>query len=202
MAHLEVCRDCEVRLTQLARVRTAVGNLPSKAVPAELKTALHVIASRERQRAVAGGRWLGAAAIRAHLLVDNLMRPLALPFAGGLVSAMLLFSMLVPTFTFRRGAGADIPVGLFTEPSIKTQMPFEDLEYDADCVVEVLVDDQGRMVDYSVPKGSSITTNPDLRRSIEKTLLFTQFTPATMFGQPTYGKVYVSFQRRSIEIKS
>ena len=41
----------------------------------------------------------------------------------------------------------------------------------------------------AVPKGSSLPTNPDLRRTIEKKLLFTEFRPATMFGQPTFGRV-------------
>ncbi|HVX65526.1 MAG TPA: zf-HC2 domain-containing protein [Bryobacteraceae bacterium] len=202
MNHVETCRDCELRLREMARIRTALRALPQKQAPESLNTSLRVIASRERQRVLLRQRWFDATLTRFHLWVENLMRPLALPFAGGLVSAMVLFSMLLPTFTLHRGAGSDIPVALFTEPSIKAQMAFEDAEYDGDCVVDVLVDDQGRMVDYTVPKGSTLNTNPELRRAIEKKLLFTEFRPATMFGQPTYGRVLVSFQRRSIEIKS
>jgi hypothetical protein len=177
-------------------------SLPENKAPEGLSTALRVVASREHQRVVSRQQWLETATARFQLWAENLMRPLALPFAGGLASAMVLFGMLLPTFTLHRAVGSDIPVALFTEPSIKAQMAFEDAEYDVDCVLEVLVDDQGRMVDYSVAKGSSIPNNPDLRRAIEKKLLFTEFRPATMFGQPTYGKMLVSFQRRSIEIKS
>ncbi len=202
MAHLDNCRTCESWFEETVRIHTALRTLPRKPAPERLNTALHVIASKERRRAAGREWWLQTATGRLRLWADNLMRPLALPFAGGLVSAMLLFSMLLPTFTLHRGAGSDIPVALFTEPSIKAQMPFEDVDYDMDCIIEVLVDNQGRMVDYSVAKGSSLPSDPILRRVIEKKLLFTEFTPATMFGQPTFGRMLVSFQRRSIEIKS
>jgi hypothetical protein len=202
LGHVATCRACELRLREMARIRTVLRSLPQSKPPESLSTSLRVVASRERQRLLLRQRWLESSTTRFSLWVENLMRPLALPFAGGLVSAMLLFSMLLPTFALHRGVGSDIPVALFTEPSIKAQMAFEDADYDVDCVVDVLVDNQGRMVDYSVAKGSSLTTNPELRRAIEKKLLFTEFRPATMFGQPTYGRVLVSFQRRSIEIKS
>jgi hypothetical protein len=185
----------------MIRLRSELRRLPANRPPEHLRTALHVVASKERQRVLARQSRLEHASSRLRLCIDNLMRPLALPFAGGLVSALLLFSMLIPTFAFRRGVvGNDVPVALFTEPSIKAQMAFDGFDYDVDCVIEVTVNEQGRMVDYSVPKGSNLA--PDLRRALENKLLFTEFTPATMFGQPTYGKVYLSFQRASIEIKS
>jgi hypothetical protein len=202
IAHLDCCRDCESRLAQMAHVRAALGRLPVNAAPAHLATALRVIASKEGARIRARRHPWQAAVSSLRLWAENMMRPAALPFAGGLVSAILLFSMLLPTFTLHRAAGSDVPVALFTEPSIKAQMPFPPFENDVDFIVEVTVDDQGRMVDYSLPKGSAVGSNPEFRRALENKLLFTEFTPATTFGQPTYGKVYVSFQRRSIDIKS
>ncbi|MGE5646774.1 MAG: anti-sigma factor family protein [Acidobacteriota bacterium] len=206
MAHIDVCPDCESRLAQLARVQAALRKLPKSAPPERLTTALRVMASKERARVIARRRGAGILPDRIRLWADDLMRPLALPFAGGLISAMLLFGMLIPTFTMHRVSGTDIPVALFTEPYVKAQAPFasfdnNDIDFDID--VEVTVDSTGRMVDYSLPKGSKIENYPGLRRALEnKLLLFTEFAPATMFGQTTYGKVYVSFQRRSIDIKS
>lgn len=206
VAHLEACRDCEARRAQMARVQNALRKLPRTAPPERLSTALRVMASKERARVIAKRRGVWMLPDRVRLWPDNLMRPLALPFAGGLISAMLLFGMLIPTFALRRGGGSDIPVALFTEPYVKAQAPFASFDNNAidfDIDVEVTVDSQGRMVDYSLPKGSKIENYPELRRALEnKLLLFTEFAPATMFGQTTYGKVYVSFQRRSIEIKS
>jgi hypothetical protein len=188
----------------MVRVRAALRRLPANVPPAQLSTSLHVMASKDRARRQSVGL---SASDRFRLWVDNLMRPVALPFAGGVLSAVLLFGLLLPTFTLRRGGGgSDIPVGLFTDPVVKGQVQypvFDDNGMNADIDVDVTVDDQGRMVDYSLPKGSTIENNPALRRALEnKLLLFTEFAPATNFGTPTYGKVRVSFRRQSIEIKS
>jgi hypothetical protein len=69
-------------------------------------------------------------------------------------------------------------------------------------VVEVVVDGQGRLADFAIVQGPSLAENPGLKRLIERKLLFEQFTPATMFGRPTSGKMYISFQRQQVNIKS
>jgi hypothetical protein len=190
----------------MVRLRSALRGLPEACPPAHLSTALRVMASKEHQRALARQRHFDSTADSLRLWFENLMRPLALPFAGGLVSALLLFGMLLPTFTLHRGTGTDIPVALFTDPSIKAEIAFPAVDNGIgidSIIVKVLVDSQGRMVDYSLPKGYGLENHPEIRRALEnKLLLFTQFTPATMFGQPTSGVVYVSFQRQSIDIKS
>ncbi len=196
LVHVSRCPKCEARLDQLRRVRTAVRSLPANVPPAELATALRVMASQERQRVLVHRRRFEALSDRFHLWVENLMRPMALPFAGGIVSALVLFGMLIPTFAFRPISGRDIPVALITEPTIKFSMPFV-IEGDVD--VEAVVDDQGRMVDYTITSGPN---SPEVRRAIENNLLFTEFQPATMFGSPTWGKIHISFQRHAIEIKS
>src|SRR5678809_406058 len=71
-------------------------SLPPREPPAGLNTSLRVIASRERQRMLEGrgvrricGSWLD----RTRLWSQQLLRPLALPAAGGVFSAVVLFSM-------------------------------------------------------------------------------------------------------------
>jgi hypothetical protein len=130
------------------------------------------------------------------------MRPLALPFAGGLVSAILLFSMLVPTFSFsfQRTFGDDVPVALFTEPAVKSQSPFGYPE--EDLAVEVLVDGNGRMIDYTITQGPDLPKNSETRRAIENMLLYTEFTPATAFGQPRFGKMFLQINRTHVNVKS
>ncbi|MGA2434265.1 MAG: hypothetical protein ABSG25_03175 [Bryobacteraceae bacterium] len=178
-----------------------MAGLPAAAPPPELTVRLRVIASRERARTLARRHPAGFVAARIHLWIENMMRPLALPFAGGLVAAMLLFAMLVPTFTLHSRPGrADVPIGLFTEPSVKLQTPFG--FGDADIGVEVSVDGQGRMIDYTITEGEGIAKDPELRRRIENNLLFTTFTPATAFGQPTPGKIYLYFRRSEIDVTS
>ena len=59
-------------------------------------------------------------------------------------------------------------------------------------VVDVYVDGNGRMLDYTVPAGQVWQNDPETRRCIENWLLCSQFTPATWFGRPTYGRVRIS----------
>lgn len=197
LTHVSGCRACAARLEELSRVRAALRNLSVAAPPARVTTLLRILASKERERVLARRSGF-ALAEHFRLWAENLMRPLALPFAGGLISAVLLFSMLVPTFSFRPiSAAGDIPVGIMTEPTVKASMPFR---FDSDVLVEALIDGQGRMVDYTITRGPA--NDPDLRRSIENYLVFTEFTPATMLGSPTFGRICISFQRTTIDIKS
>ena len=81
-------------------LRGSLKDLPPAPVPEPLRTQLQVLASRERARwnanktvSLALHNW----AVNIKLAIDNLMRPLALPLAGGLASALLLFGVVVPT---------------------------------------------------------------------------------------------------------
>ena len=70
----------------------ALRSLPSRVPPVELRTALLVAASRER-KALFDRRDFGArlSLWRGHLnlAMNNFMRPMALPFAGGVFSAVV-----------------------------------------------------------------------------------------------------------------
>ena len=48
--------------------------------------------------------------------MGELMRPLAIPTAGGFAAALVLFSMLAPSLAVRGGSvsTADTPTGLYT----------------------------------------------------------------------------------------
>ena len=169
-------------------------SLPSRVPPAGLTTSLRVLASRERRRRDAA--WVD----RAHLVVNNLMRPLALPFAGGVFSTVVLFSMwLVPTYPMRGETGFDVPTMLTTEATVKGTGPIG--ATGDDVVVDVTISGAGRMVDYSIVSGRSAGDDEALRRNIENMLLFTEFTPATAFGQPTASKIRLSLWSSHVDVK-
>jgi len=198
--HLSECGGCGARYEELMQIRRAVRGLPVTAPPADLTGALRVIAARERSRRMAPHRPWRSLAGRFQLWADNLMRPMALPFAGGLVSAILLFAMLIPSFAPRRSLANDVPVGWFTDATVKLPDPFGFPE--DDCIVEVIIDGQGRVIDYTIQQGAEIVNSPELRRQVENKLLFTGFTPATAFGQPTLGKVTIYFNRTHVNVQS
>jgi hypothetical protein len=191
--HLARCRECATYLDELSELRTGLKGLPVAPVPDRLRTELLVLASRER------ARWNSMRtlplALRAwsqsiRFSMDNLMRPLALPFAGGVLSALFLFSMLVPTLGFRPSVGADVPIRIYTSAALLETTPFG-IGND-ETVVELYIDDRGQAMDYSVQRG---TLSPELQADLTKMMFFSRFTPATSFGQPTNGKVLVSFRR-------
>ncbi|MEN6532248.1 MAG: zf-HC2 domain-containing protein [Bryobacteraceae bacterium] len=202
--HLVECADCAARAERMFPVRSALRALPARRVPAHLTTALRVLASRERVRRL---RWatlgsLAAAWIStARLWLDNIMRPVALPIAGGVASAVILFSIMTPVFTPPgNGIADDVPTILSTEASFIRMGPFSTLN-DEDIVVVLTVDGNGRMIDYSTPSGQRWVNDPEIRKSIENALLFTIFTPGTTFGKPAYGKVRVTFRRSAIDVR-
>lgn len=130
------------------------------------------------------------------------MRPLAIPTAGGFVSSFVLFSMLTPAFVIPGLSTIslnDVPTGLYTEASVKG-LPLLSVSGE-DVIVEVTFDELGRVVDFTIPNSPILVKTPGLRGRIESNLLFTQFTPATTFGQPMAGKIRVSFNTSRIDVK-
>ncbi|MBM3727252.1 MAG: DUF2309 domain-containing protein [Acidobacteria bacterium] len=187
---------------QTRRVCESLRTLPVPEMPPLLSTRLRVVASRERARRLRRATWgqrLRSAGSALMLSFNNLMRPFAIPAAGGLASAMFLFLTLVPeAYPLRARAGRpDVPTPLSTEASFKMMGPIDITE--EELVLDLTIDEQGRVLDYSLPGGQR--PGKALRRSIENTVLFTEFIPATAFGQPVSGKLRISFHRRQINVK-
>jgi hypothetical protein len=175
----------------------ALRALPVRTPPG-LTTSLRVIASRERQRRAASSGFRGWRD-RWELFAKNLMRPLALPLAGGVFSAVGLFSLLAPTYPMRVDNRFDVPTMLTTQVSVNRMAPIR--VSDDDIIVDVTVDGQGRMIDYTILSGGSALTNVRVRRRLEGALLFTEFTPATAFGQPVASKMRFSLRSSRIDVK-
>jgi len=181
----------------------ALRSLPARIPPAGLTVALRVIASRERQRFLERRslrRMLSAWGERLSLNAGEMMRSMVLPLAGGLCTAVVLFSTwLVPTYPLRAGGGFDVPMMLSTEASVTTQTGAIGLSRglheaigdapEGDAVVDVLVDDQGSMVDYSVVSGTEVLQDAGRRHQLENLLLRTRFAPATEFGRPVASRI-------------
>jgi hypothetical protein len=131
---------------------------------------------------------------------NNLMRPLAIPTAGGFVSALTLFGVLAPSLAIPpvTARANDVPTVLYTEPSVKNFLPIG-FEGEGDLVVEITVDEHGKLVDYSIPNMADKSHRMD--PSIENQILFTQFTPARWLGQPMSGKVRITFRSSRIDVK-
>jgi hypothetical protein len=201
--HLESCVACSARNAELLAAQSALRAAPVRKVTRQLVFSLRSLASREaaRQRRRVDFRARVDDAIeRLAMWSSGLMKPLALPAAGGLATAVLLFMAVMTSFAGIISAPqpGDIPTVLATEAQLKSTLLDTAPE---EINVDVLVDEQGRVTDYSLPKGLDESARQELRRMIGNSLLFTQFQPATTFGQPTSGWVRVTFRRTQLEVR-
>ncbi len=199
--HLSACRTCAAESERFQHVRETLRSLPQRTPPPDLIVRLRVAASKARAEASGQtniwARWRD----RYELLSSNLMRPWALPAIGGLCSAVFLFSTLVPTFKSAFALNQslwDVPTMLTTEPTVKFMAPVAFV--DEDVVVDLKLDDQGRMINYSIV-GAPGPASDQVRHSIENSLLFTEFWPATWFGKPTAGTIRISFRSSRIDVR-
>jgi hypothetical protein len=201
LAHLGACRECNEHLEAIQSQRRAMLRMQPPPMPADLNARLRVMASHERARRVSqatvGTRlqyWYG----RTQLLFDNLMRPFALPFAGGTISAMVIFSVLVPSLSFEHNFAEQT---IFAYPDGQVVVAASSGEYtpaerdnsprlervgavvaDDANVVTLTVDENGNVSDFSVARGK-------LTQDLTNIILFSKFKPATFLGIPVQSKV-------------
>jgi len=188
--HLGECRGCHLHRAEVRSLRTGLKSLPEKTVSPMLHTRLRVIASRERSRQ-ALRRDLAARIAelraRARLVFDNLLRPIAVPAAGGMLASFLCFGVIVDTLQYHPEWQNDIPVGLYTQVAIDDVSPFS--VNGKDVMVQLTIDKNGAVSGFEVPQG---TATEDQMREIGNMVLYSSFTPATAFGQPVTGKILVN----------
>src|SRR5450432_2945096 len=152
--HLAECRECEGHVEELRNLRGQLRGLPMALSPKMLASRLQVLASHEiarrrGEREFSSGlrRWL----TRARISMQDLMRPLALPAAGGVLSSIVFFVMLVDTFGFQQIQANDIPLGVYTQVSVDQLSPFGFSSHDM--TVELTIDKDGHVASYS-PHGT------------------------------------------------
>ena len=210
-AHVASCRDCGAHLEAIEGVRRAVASLNRPTVPLSLTARLRVLASHEHARQLARISWFArytAWKDRLALGFNNMMRPLAFPFAGGIASALILFGLMIPIMTVEH-AYADqglqvyftapegdvvalAPSGRYAPPESENP-PFIERAGasvpDAANVVDLTIDQSGHVYNWTVTRGE---LTPDLANII----MFGQFSPATNMGLPTFGRV------RAVQIRN
>jgi len=186
--HVTRCRDCQRELGELARAGKLLRRMPLPQAPGDLDLQIRLRLSRERNRQQ-----------RPSLLwrLENLVAPFALQGALGIAAAVAAFATFLPLAASPvQASSEDVPIALRTPPRLRSSAPME-LNAGLDhTVVEILIDQEGRVADYSVVAG--MLAPEDLRR-LENQLLFTVFHPATLFGRPTAGKLVLSFRHVRVQ---
>lgn len=159
MAHLAECQACSSYFEQVTTIRSVLNGLPEPAMPSGLQTRLKVIASRERSSVVEShGSRVQAIWARWKFRLSEMMRPLALPATGGLLSAVLLFGTFVLMIgTTTQIVSYEIPLcGDNSEPSL---LPIALRSNPV--VLSMTLDGSGRIADYAISDaGAKFTTDP------------------------------------------
>jgi hypothetical protein len=195
-SHLRDCRECYLHRAETRSLRTGLKSLPSMSVSPLLQMKLRVIASRERSRQelrrTVATRFAEFRS-KLKLTFDNLLKPIAVPAAGGMLASFLCFGVIVDTLHVYPEWQNDIPVGLYTQVAIDDVSPFAC--EGKDVIVQLTIDQNGTVSDFEVPQGSG---SPEEMREIGNLVLYSSFVPATAFGQRVTGKVLVNIHHINI----
>ena len=190
--HLSACQSCSTEFAALRRTKWLMATMAPHQAPPELALRLKVALSQQLA-AQRHRRWESL-----EVRFENALNAFMFPAAGGLLSAVLFFGLLIGVMVpVHLTAGNDVPTMLYTPPEM-TSAPFglEGGNANGDAiVVEAVIDTHGRVEDYRVLNASG---PKELSPEMKNALIFTQFRPATSFGVPTSGRVVISFSDISV----
>lgn len=194
-AHLTGCPACRADLEAYSRLARVLADAVPVAPPSDLATRIRVQASRAQSTS---RRFWGRVAV----FFDNILRPLAVPATGGLLTAAFAFVFLVQSLIVGIPMGNipnDLPTELFQPARLESLAPFPvpgiissgDSSNAGMLTVEATVNAQGRVAGYTILSGP---TDAAIRHAIDQVLIFSRFQPELTFGRPTGGgRVVLSF---------
>src|SRR4051794_29189205 len=188
--HLNECRACSTEFEQMRSVRSNLQHLPVVKSPAHLRTALLVIASRERQ-AIAEGAWsrIRRAWNRWLFRLDDCMRPITLPATGGLLSSIILFGALSFTIgTTTRVSNYEVPI-MYADHWGANLVP---LQLRSSVVLNLNLDGKGRITEYEVRDGSAWFIG-DTARLQYNNIAVPDFPSVLAVAQPINRGISISF---------
>lgn len=188
--HLRDCRDCDLHRKEVRSLRSGLRHIPVAQPPGMLNTRLQVIASRERARQLRRRDFqtrMAELKSRVKLFVDNLLKPFAVPAAGGILASMICFGTAVDTLHVGSDWQNDLPASISTEVTIDELSPFSCGHKDV--MVELSVDSDGRVTDYQLPPSEH--ASPEDLQEIGNLVLYSTFTPAVRAGWRVPSKRWV-----------
>jgi anti-sigma factor RsiW len=156
--------------------------------PARLRTRIRLAISRESSPRF-WARW------KIHL--DNLMRPLAVPAAGGVLAAVMSFLTLMGSVGIApRMFAEDVPLAFFDKafvatPEMRMPTPFSVTE---ETLVLAFIDGEGSVYDFRVISNDGRRPNAKLTAELASALVTTRFEPAMSFGRPVPGTMLITLR--------
>jgi hypothetical protein len=194
--HLKSCAGCSQEFDSLQTLQRSLAMLRPAKAPADLGMKLRIAISHEL--ANRRSNWMDNLSLRWENAIRPLLVQVSAGFAGTVVlvgGVLLLLGMVaVPEPVMAN----DEPLGALTAPhylySADRPQPIV-TDRDATIVVEALVNDSGRVYDYSIVSGP---TDSAVQTQIANQLLLSVFEPAKVFGGPVRGRVVLTFSGISV----
>jgi hypothetical protein len=189
--HLESCAGCREQLEQFRRLSVCLANVQPVSAPVDLAVRIRVQASQVRS--FSGS--LEHAWSRWKLVFENIFQPFAVPATGGIVTALVVFALLVQNVLVGVPVGFvpnDLPLNLVQPAQLESLAPFavpgivagEGYPDSGALLLEATLNSHGEVVSYRIISGPS---DAAVQRQLDQVLLFSRFRPRLNFGRPTDG---------------
>jgi len=197
--HLEICGACREELETYHRLATSLARMQPVAPPADLAMRIRVEASKARTLAGELRRWWS----KAGVAFENVLRPVAIPATGGVLTAIVAFVLVVQNILVGVPLGGvapnDLPLHLVQPARLESLAPFPmpgvadakgQLE-PSGLFVEATLNAQGQVVTYRILAGPNDSA---VQRQLDQLMLFSRFRPLVNFGRPANGgRVVLNF---------
>jgi hypothetical protein len=197
--HLDTCESCRQQLAGYRLLATHLANVKPVDVPAGLAARIRAQSSESSSPwAFVNRLW-----VRALLVSQNILEPLAVPATGGVLTAVAVFMLVVQSMLVGMPLGRveadDLPLNLVQPAQLESLAPFpvpgiNRTEGQADSgplLIEATLNAQGEVLFYKILAGPS---DAAVQRQIDQVLLFSRFRPQLGFGRPMGGgRVLLSF---------
>jgi Putative zinc-finger len=194
--HIEECSRCAREYVAMRRTQLLLANLGSKKAPADLALKLRVAISREAAHK-RHSRFEGVL-----VRMENALNAFMVPATAGLVSAVLIFGLLLGFIALPsqlQASSGDVPLMLYTAPQLEQSVFGTSLGSigEDSVVIEAYVDANGRVQDYRILSHSEDAKA--MLPQVKNLLIFTTFRPALSMGRPTAGRAVISFSKISVK---
>jgi hypothetical protein len=197
--HLSSCGSCREQLEAYHRLSAHLAQVEGVAPPLDLAWRIRAQASQAQPPwAVVRRMWT-----RATLVFEDILEPLAVPATGGILTALVVFVLLVQNIIVGMPLGGivpnDLPINTIQPARLESLAPFpvsgaltrEGRPDSGVLLVEATLNSQGQVVYFKVLSGPS---SPDVERQLDQVFLFSRFRPQFSFGRPTDGgRVMLTF---------
>lgn len=196
--HLESCESCREQLERFRKLAICLAQVNPVAPPSDLATRIRVRASQAQPGwAVLHRFW-----DRFVLVFENILEPLAVPATGGILTALVVFVLVVNNIAVGVPLGAvpnDLPLNLVQPARLESLAPFpvpgvvsaDGQPNSGGLMLEATLNAQGEVVSYKILSGPNTVA---VQHQLDQVLLFSRFSPLVSFGLPMNGgRVLLSF---------